>query len=135
MTTIPADAAAIRKRLNAIAPLKPQGRAVTADSLGRYLAMEAQLAWSRSAGSIDHPVTMQDIAIVTGYFAAAHALLRLHDTAPQEADEVAEEIAGALEDPGDIGSWLWEHHGSRAQEVADLAAALAKATAPRTGQP
>jgi hypothetical protein len=119
----------VRAELDRLAPY-PDGDAVTARSLARYLAMEAQLAWARVTG-MDHPITPGDIGILQGYFAAAHALLAWAgaDETRGEADEAAVQIREAFEPPG-IGEWLWEHLGDDAERIAALAEELARATAP-----
>jgi hypothetical protein len=114
----------IRAELEELAPY-PESGDVTAQGLGRYLAMEAQLAWARMTGT-DHPITTTDIAILQGYFAAAHALLAL-DEAGGGADAVAAEIREASEPPG-TGEWLWEHLGGDAEKITALAEELAKET-------
>lgn len=117
----------IRAELNRLAPYEPAGEAVTAGSLGRYLAMEAQVAWARMT-SMDWPILPADIGLLQGNFAAAHALLALHELAPQEAGEVAEQIHQAFEDGGGVGEWLRDHHGADTERIAGLAAELAKVT-------
>ena len=119
----------IRAELDKLAPY-PDGEDVTARSLARWLAMEAQLAWARVAG-MDHPVTPADIGIMTGYFAGAHALLAFaeDDGRAFGADEAAVQIREAFEPPG-IGEWLWEHLGDDAEKIAALAEERAVATAP-----
>lgn len=123
------EAVQIRRRLEEIAPLRTSG-AVTAVGLARQQAVEAQIAWSRMTG-MDHPITMQDIAILHGCFGTAHALLALAEAAPAKADEVADQILGAWEDGGGVGEWIWEHHGEHAQEITNLANRLEEITPPR----
>lgn len=119
----------IRAELENLAPY-PDGDTTTARSLGRWLAMEAQLAWARVAG-MDHPVTPADIGIMTGYFAAAHALLAFaeDDGRVGNADEAAVQIREAFDPPG-IGEWLYEHLGDDADRIAVLADELSAATVP-----
>lgn len=123
-----ARAQEIRAELEKLAPY-PDGEAVTARSLARYLAMEAQLAWARMTG-MDHPVTPADVGILTGYFAGAHALLGWaeDDGRAFAADEAAVQIREAFEPPG-IGEWLREHLGDDAERIAELAEELARVTA------
>jgi hypothetical protein len=118
----------IRAELDKLAPY-PDGEDVTAQSLARWLAMEAQLAWARIT-SMDHPVTPADTGILTGYFAGAHALLAWaeDDGRAFAADEAAVQIREAFEPPG-IGEWLWEHLGEDAEQIATLAEELARVTA------
>ena len=119
----------IRAELEKLAPY-PDGDTATARSLARWLAMEAQLAWARITG-MDHPIAPADIGIMTGYFAAAHALLAYaeDDGRAFGADEAAVQIREAFDPPG-IGEWLWEHLGDDAEKIAELAEELAKVTAP-----
>ena len=105
----------------------PDTGTVTARSLARWLAMEAQLAWARIT-SMTHPVTPADTGVLTGYFAAAHALLGLAAADQADADAVAQEIREAFEPPG-IGEWLWEHLGDDAALIGALAEELAAVTA------
>ena len=118
----------IRAELDKLAPY-PDGEDVTARSLARWLAMEAQLAWARMTG-MDHPITMGDVGIVQGYFAAAHALLKLAEVDEVAADECAGQIRDAFGDGGSIGEFLWEHHGGHAKAIGALADELAWVTAP-----
>ena len=106
----------------------PDTGTVTARSLARWLALDAQLAYARVTG-MDHPITEEDIAILQGNFAAAHALLALTTAEPGDADAVAREIREAFDPPG-IGEWLWEHLGDDAERIAELAEELARVTAP-----
>jgi hypothetical protein len=126
MTAVSTRAHEIRAELDKLAPY-PDGEDVTARSLARWLAMEAQLAWARIT-SMDHPVTPADTGILTGHFAGAHALLALATAAPEDADAVAREIREAFEPPG-IGEWLWEHLGDDAALIGALAEELARVTA------
>jgi hypothetical protein len=120
-----ARAQEIRAELEKLAPYPANGD-VTARGLARWMAMESQLAWARMTG-MDHPITMTDVAILQGNFAAAHALLALATAEPADADAVAGEIREAFDPPG-IGEWLYEHLGDDAEQIAALAEELAKAT-------
>lgn len=126
----PQTAAEICKRLAELAPYTIPGRAVSAESLARHLAVKAQVSWARSLHP-GHALDLRDVAAVNGMFAAAHALLYMHATAPQEADEAAAQIQNAFDDGGGVGEWLWEFHGEHAQEIADLAEQLAGLTVPK----
>jgi hypothetical protein len=128
MTDTTTRAREIRAELDKLAPY-PDGENVTARSLARWLAMEAQLAWARIT-SMTHPVTAADTGILTGYFAGAHALLAFaeDDGRAFGADEAAVQIREAFEPPG-IGEWLYEHMGDDAERIAELAQELAEATA------
>ena len=128
--------AEIRGELGRLAPYPEDGAEVTARGLARWMAMEAQLAWARMTG-MDHPVTITDIAILQGNFAAAHALLAFADADGRgdgHADEAAVQIREAFDPPG-IGEWLWEHLGDDAEKIAALAEELARATAPAEATP
>lgn len=113
--------------LNKLAPL-PDGESVTAASLARWMALEAQLAWARITGP-DDPVTETDIAILQGSFAASHALLAFAEVDHVAADEAAVQIREAFNPPG-IGEWLYEHLGDDAGAIGALAKELARVTAP-----
>lgn len=115
----------IRAELDKLAPLQGD----TATGLSKYCAMEAQVAWARLTG-MDHPVTETDIAIIQGNFAAAHALRYAASMDKTEADVAAAEIRDAWLNPPGAGEWVYEHLGSDAERIADLAEELARATAP-----
>ena len=121
--------AEIRAELDRLAPYPPDDAEVTARGLAHWLAMESQLAWARMTG-MDHPITMGDVAIVQGYFAAAHALLKFSEVDQVAADECAVQIRDAFGDGGSIGEFLWEHHGGHAKAIGALADELATVTAP-----
>lgn len=110
-------------RLLELAPY-PEAGPVTAVGLSRYMAMEAQRAWARITGSRPSPTPDMDNAIVTGYFAAAFALMRL-DNDYGDQDEDATQIRDAMADGGGVGEHLWELLGPHAEEIAALAAELA----------
>lgn len=119
----------IRRELDTLAPYPADDAVVTARGLACYMAMESQLAWARMTG-MDHPITMTDIAILQGYFAAAHALLKFAEVDEVAADECAATVRGAFGDGGSVGEFLWEHHGGHAKAIAALADELAWVTAP-----
>ena len=127
----------IRAKLDAIAPF-PQGETVTARDLARHFAVRAQERFTKML----HPAADVDgmqVAAMSAEFAAAHALLALaeddSDTFPPETGSafVAAQIRDALEDGGEIGSWLFEHLGQEvSNEVAKLAGELAALHAAET---
>jgi hypothetical protein len=99
----------IRARQNEIAPYPDPGTEVTGESLARYLAALAQLGWSRNLTPFirdDQEIPIQQVA---ANFAAAHALLALHEIDPEKAAFTAAQIADAWNDGGGIGEWLFEH--------------------------
>lgn len=99
----------IRARQNEIAPYPEWGTKVTGESLARYLAVLAQLGWSRNVTPFirdDQEIPPQQVA---ANFAAAHALLALHEADPEKAALTAAQIADAWNDGGGIGEWLYEH--------------------------
>lgn len=116
----------IRARLNELAPFKPADN-ITAVSLARWLAMEAQVIWARMLDP-GGPIDPRDIGAMHGYFAAAHALLAFHSVAMGPADHAAQQIAAAIDSAGDVGEWLWELHGANATEVGLLSHRLAALT-------
>jgi|ERR1017187_3451649 hypothetical protein len=118
----------IRGQMEKLAPYQASGQ-VTAKGVARYLAMETQVAWSRAMNGTASP-SVTDIAIITGQFAAVHALLALAEADPKAADETAAEIRDAWEDGGGVGEWTWEHLGPDAKEIARLAGELATVIAP-----
>jgi hypothetical protein len=124
----------IRAELDQIAPLPEDGE-VSATALRLHLAMEAQLAWARLT-SMTCEITKTDIAIVQGYFAAAHALDGLVSVGEQpgggcdvRVNLTAAQIRDALFDAGGTGEWLYEHLGPAARRVATLAEEMADLSA------
>ena len=120
----------IRRKLDAIAPF-PEGETVTAADLARHFAVRAQERFTKML----HPAVEVDgaqVAAMGAEFAAAHALLALaeddSDTFPPETGSafVAAQIRDALEDGGEIGSWLFDLLGEETSNaVAKLAGELA----------
>jgi hypothetical protein len=117
----------IRRKLDAIAPF-PQGETVTARDLARHFAVCAQERFTKML----HPAVEVDgaqVAAMGAEFAAAHALLALtvaDVTAPIRSGFVAAQIRDALEDGGEIGSWLFDLLGEEtSNDVAKLAGELA----------
>jgi hypothetical protein len=128
----------IRAKLDAIAPF-PDGENVTARELARYMAVRAQERFTKML----HPAVPLDAAQVAAMgaeFAAAHALFALAEAdgnvAPEDESSsafTAAQIRDAIEDGGEIGSWLYEHLGEEtSNEVASLAGELADLAAGRT---
>lgn len=114
----------IRAELDRLAPLEGD----TATSLARYCAMEGQVAWARLTG-MDHEITTTDIAIILGYFAAAHALTYAAGLNSEKADQGATEIRDAWLSPPGAGEWVYVHLGPDAKRIAALAGELARVTA------
>jgi hypothetical protein len=124
--TAATKAAAIRAKLDAIAPL-PEDRPPTAIALARHLAVRA--AW-RHVRQLDPrvPFDSRQIAAMTAEFAAAHALYALAEGGT--GDEAAAQIADAWDDGAEICEWLYRHLGEEtSNEVAALAGKLTDAEA------
>ena len=121
--TTPMTREQIHARRNEIAPYPERGTRVTGESLARYLAVLAQLGWSRNVTPFirdDQEIPYQQVA---ANFAAAHALLALHEVDPEKAALTAAQIADAWNDGAGIGEWLFEHLtrlGADPREVARL---------------
>lgn len=124
----------IRAELNEIAPFPAWGTPVTALSVAKYLDVRAQILWSQHivpfTGAQGESLDPQAVMHMNASFAAAHALRFFHQFLPQEADEVASQIAEAWNDGGGTGEWLYEHLGDDAEKIAGLAEELARVTAP-----
>ena len=102
--------AEVRAQIRELAPSPPEDGA-TAQQVAAYAIAEAQVSWARMM-SLHSDVSMTDIAIVHGMFAAAHALLALAKLDAARADEAAAQIWDAWNDGGGVGEWLWEHETS-----------------------
>jgi hypothetical protein len=126
--------AAIREKLDAIAPLPEDGE-VTAAQLARYMAVRAQERWTRmlSPQPPAPPFDHQQTAAMCAEYAAAHALTALNVADSEGATLVASQIRYAMEDGGSVGEWLWEILGEEtAGQVARLTDELTAAQAPGT---
>lgn len=126
----------ISRRISEIAPWPSWGDEATAASVARYLAVNAQVAFTMhitpfsgdGTGRLDPDV----IARINAQFAAAHALLALQEADPAAATAVAQEISTAWNDGNGVGEWLWDHLGTEtttevvalAEELTALAAAI-----------
>lgn len=88
--------------LNNLAPYPRSVDDVTADSLGRYLAVQA---WAHHT---HRPTDREQTAAETAdLFGLAWLLRTLKVVAPETADEAAKDLWLAWEDGGAVREWLW----------------------------
>ena len=127
----------IEARLTEIAP--PPDTGVTAAGLARYLAVCAELGFTRNITPFVRDDQLVPARTVCAEFAAAHALLALAEAYPDLADETARRIRDAWEDGNCLGAYLHaDLTALRADpdEVARLdGAMLAAENAERAGEP
>jgi hypothetical protein len=110
----------IEERLLEIAPPPDPDAGVTADGLARYLAVRAQLGFTRNVTPFirdDQQVSAWQICLE---FAAAHLLFTLQGEVPDLADMVAQHIAQSWED-GEIGEWLHEYLAAAGVDPSEVA--------------
>lgn len=117
-TRTPAE---IRAELDATAPLPDADAGGEAAALALHFAARAQERWARMLLGERDP---NYVAAMAAEFAASHALRALYRVNSGEADLAADQIAGALEDGGSIGEWLWDHLRTTADRITALAEEL-----------
>lgn len=116
----------IRAELDKLAPYPAEGP-VKAQDFARYLAMEAQVMFARYMDA-SHDPSLTEVVSLQGFYAASCALMSWAeaDVTRGEADECAQDIRDAFESGGAIPEWVYEHLGSDAERINDLARELAE---------
>lgn len=104
MTTETTTDYQIEERLEQIAPHPEEN--MTAASLARYLAVRAQLGFTRNVTPFIRDGQEVPASLILPWFAAAHALIALGETDPVFADEVARRITDAWQDGNCLGAYL-----------------------------
>jgi hypothetical protein len=120
-TTATRTPAEIRADLDAVAPL-PQGDDAVA--LALHFAVRAQERWAGMTAPSGRGIDPEQVSLMCAEFAASHALRTLHRVSSGEANLAADQIAGALEDGGIVGEWLWDHLRTTADRITELAEEL-----------
>jgi hypothetical protein len=108
------------ERLREIAPPPGQGTEVTARDLARYLAVRAQLGFTRNVTPFIREGQEVPAALVLAQFAAACALLVLGQADDEAAGVAARQITGAWADGNTLGACLHDYVTGLGIDVAEL---------------
>lgn len=109
---------AISGRLNEIAPYPEMGTPDQARAVAAYLAVSVQRRWTYTLdiltagdmdGDMDGDTYWMTVQAMLAEFAALHLLMRLRETNPELAEEVAVQIREAWDDGAGVGEWVWTH--------------------------